>query len=99
MDDTARIEVCKQYLRKKYATDVAGLHAFIDELGEGAALESVLIVQQGFEGGQASATVTLEPIAKLQAAMEVLAELDPDNMPTPPASTRYADFSYGDLAT
>lgn len=99
MDTAARIEAYKQFLRIKYSEDAKGLRALIVNLGDGAAGEAVLITQHTFEGGNAAGQITLEPLAKLQAAMDVLAEIDPDNMPDAPASTQYADFRYGILET
>lgn len=95
MDSTARIEAYKAYLRIKYEDGVAGLRTLITEIGDGAAAEPVLINQQGFEGGQATGQITLEPLARLQACIDVLRELDPDNMPDEPAPTTFADFSLG----
>lgn len=102
VDDNARIEAYKRGLRIKYpatAQGIADLRAAIDELMEDDAAESVLITQQVFEGGQASGTITLEPLAKLQAMIDVLGEIDPDNMPDEPAPTRFADFRFGTLET
>ena len=99
VDDNARIETYKTFLRRKYADDLEGLQELIDELGAGAAGESVVITQSVFEGGQASGQVTLEPMAKLKAALDVQAELDPDVAEDEPAPTRFADHSGGFLET
>src|SRR5437868_10771611 len=101
MDSYARIEAYKEGLRFTYATDIPGLRAKITALlaDGGGADDSVVITQMGFEGGQGTGQVTLEPLAKLQACIEVLRELDPDNVPTAPASTRHADFSQATLET
>lgn len=108
MDDYARIESYKRGLRFKYPATlpgIAALRAAITALmadNTGEANESVVIVQQGFEGGQATGQVTLEPLAKLQAMIEVLSEeayrdVDPEDVPEEPDTTRYADFSAGSL--
>lgn len=101
MDSNARIEAYKDGLRFKYSADISGLRALITALmaDGGGASDSVVITQMGFEGGQGTGQVTLEPLAKLQACMDVLRELDPDNAPAAPAPTRFADFSFGDMET
>jgi hypothetical protein len=101
MDSNARIEAYKEGLRITYAADIPGLRAIITALmaAGGGADDPVVITQMGFEGGQGTGQVTLEPLAKLQACIEVLRELDPDNVPAAPASTRFADLSFGTLET
>jgi hypothetical protein len=93
MDSASRIETRKQFLRIKYASDVNGLRTYILSLGDGAAADPMVINSHSFESGQATGQVTLEPLAELNAAMAVLAELDPTNTPSSPSRIRYADFS------
>lgn len=105
MDSTARIEAYKTGLRLIYPATVAGTAALraailvLMDDATGGAGDSVVITQQGFEGGQATGQLTLEPLAKLQAMTDLLAEIDPDNAPVAPAATRFADFSCSPLET
>ncbi len=105
MDDTARIEAYKTGLRLIYPATAPGIAAlraailFLMDDTTGAAGDSVVITQEGFEGGQATGQLTLEPLAKLQAMTDLLAEIDPDNAPVGPAPTRFADFSCGFVQT
>lgn len=105
MDDNARIETYKRALRIKYPATTLGIAALriaIDaattaELAD--ADDSVSITQLGFEGGQATGQLNDYRLAKLQAMIDVLGEIDPDNMPAEPSPTRFADFRFGALET
>lgn len=98
MDDESRIRLFEDVYRRKYRYDLPGLQTLINDLTTEAS-ESVVIVQQGFEGGQATGQMTNEPSIRLRAALNVQAELDPDSVPDEPDSTRYADFSRSPLET
>jgi hypothetical protein len=98
VDDSTRIEIAKQYLRRKYASDVPGLKTLANRIAE-SAFAAVTITGQTFEGGSAQGTVTFEKMAYLSAVEQVLAELDPDNTPTAPAAVRFADFRDSYLET
>jgi hypothetical protein len=93
MDTATRIETYKQYLRITYEEDVAGLRTLMATVAADA-INPVAITSHSFEGGQASGQLVLEPLARLNAILAVLAELDPDNVPNPPDRVRYADFGY-----
>lgn len=98
MDDAARINTFKQLLRVKFragsaSPDLVGLRKYISDL-EAEASGSVIINSGSFEGEQATGQVILEPLVKVAAALDVLAEIDP-SAPQPPATIRYADFSDG----
>lgn len=95
MDSASRIETYKAGLRLLYANDVAGLKKIVHDLMEGAASDTVLITSHNFVDGGASGQAHLEPLARLNAAISVLAELDPDSavLLAGPGRTRFADFS------
>ncbi len=101
MDSSTSILVYKDGLRFLYAADIPGLRALITELmaPTGPVQEGVMVTQLSHEGGQASGQVVLKALEKLAAAMDLLRELDPDNVPALPASTRYGDWSRGCLET
>lgn len=92
MDDTARIEIAKRWLRRKYAEDVTGLGKLVDSLAAGA-FRTVTITGHQFNGGQANGEITFEKMAYLGAAMDVLAELDPDSETAAPVRGALTDFS------
>lgn len=92
MDDAAKLEVAKQYLRRKYAADVPGLKTLADRIAE-SAFRAVTITGQTFEGGSAQGQITFDKLAYLGAVEALIAELDPDNTPTAPAAVTFADFS------
>lgn len=98
MDDAAKLEVAKQYLRRKYASDLQGLKSLADRIAE-SAFAAVTITGQTFEGGSAQGTVTFEKLAYLSAVEAIIAEIDPDNTPTAPAAVAFADFSDSQLET
>lgn len=99
MDDTAKIETYKAGLRLLYAGNPNGLKAIVINLMNGAASDETVVIGQTFEGGSAQAQIVLEPLAKLNAALAVLAELDPTAAATlqAPSRVRYANF--GCMAT
>jgi hypothetical protein len=104
MDAASRIETFRQFLRIKFlvgspSPNVEGLRAYIAALGDGEASDAVVINSMSFEGQASTGQVVLEPMARLTAALSVLAEIDPDNTPPAPTTTRYADFSRGFLDT
>lgn len=93
MDDTARIEIAKRWLRRKFAADVLGLGNLVDDIAAGA-FRTVTITGHEFNGGQASGEITFEKMAYLGAAMDVLKELDDESEPAAPirgALTSFAD--------
>lgn len=98
MDDSAKLEIAKQYLRRKYLNDLAGLKTLADRIAEGA-FAAVTITGQTFEGGSAQGTVTFEKLAYLGAVEQIIAELDPDHTPMAPAAVRFADFRDTSLET
>lgn len=94
MDSAARIATYKQGLRIRYADDLPGLRALCATLFDTVSESEVQFTSHNFEGGAAAGQIALEPMMKLQAAQEVLAELDADNTPADPATLcRFADFS------
>lgn len=56
MNDDVRLVYVKSFLRRQYATNVAGLRALAQEVFD-AATEEVVITSQGFQGGSASGQV------------------------------------------
>lgn len=100
MEDSSRIDTFKQWLRVKYnaadpqAADITALRAYITALGDGDASDAVAITQLSFESGQASGQLVLEPMARLNAALTILGEIDPDNTPPVPSRVRFANFGY-----
>ncbi len=95
MDSQARINTYKESLRIIYAADLAGLRQKIAEL-HAAAESAVAITSSAFEGEQSAGQLVLEPLEKLNAAIALLRELDPDNAPAQPAAVVYADFRCGE---
>jgi hypothetical protein len=93
VDEAAKIETFKEWLRVKYADDVPALRAYITELGDGTASDSVVITSHTFTDGGAAGQLVLEPMVKLRAALDVLRELDPDNAPSSQPAGRIGDFS------
>lgn len=98
MDDQTRITTYKESLRLIYGDattpDLAGLRKKIAALHEEAE-GSVVITASGFEGEQSSGQLVLEPLEKLNAAITLLRELDPDNVPDQPETVVFADFRSG----
>lgn len=92
MDDADRIDAYKTHLRRKYADDLDGLKALADELIENGALDEVTITSNSAEGASAQGQVAFDPMAKLKAVEEVIAELD-DDAPLPAPDRSYARFS------
>lgn len=98
MDDAAKLETVKQYLRRKYASDVPGLKTLADRIAE-SAVRAVTITGQTFEGGSAQGQITFEKLAYLNAVEQLILELDPDNTPTAPPAVTFADFRDSFLET
>lgn len=93
VDDTAKIETFKEWLRVRYAGDLNGLRRYVRELGDGSASDSVVITSHNFVDGSAAGQLVLEPMVKLRAALDVLRELDPANSPASHPAGRIVDFS------
>jgi hypothetical protein len=98
VDDAAKLETVKQYLRRKYATNVEGLKTLADRIAE-SAVKAVTITGQTFEGGSAQGVITFEKLAYLNAVEQLILELDPDNTPKAPPAVAFADFSSSHLET
>jgi hypothetical protein len=77
MDDADRIATIRRYLRRTYATNLAGLRRLADTVASGAT-EVVTITGMGLEGGSSSGQITFERMAYLSAIEDVIAEIDPD---------------------
>lgn len=97
MEDAAKLATRTQYLRIKFragttAPNIAGLRRYLEELGSAGRTDPVTITQQSFEGGQTTGQLTDDDVIELQAAMAVLAEIDPTNTPAPVGRLRFADF-------
>lgn len=102
MDSAANIETYTKGLRYKYRAgsatpDKVGLRRFIDALMAegGEASETVAITSQSFESGQATGQLVLTALEKLDAALAVLAEIDPDNAVPDRPNYAYARFGQG----
>lgn len=95
MDDHARIETVKQYLRRTYASNVDGLKLLAENLvRNGGATDAVTITGQSFEGGQAQGQLTFEPLAYLGAIESLILELDPTYTPSAPSRTLHLNFGF-----
>lgn len=93
MDDHARIETAKRYLRRTFAENVNGLKALADQLWTtGGAVNAVTITGHAFTDGSAQGQLTFEPMAYLTAVEEMIAELDPDNTPAERPNVTHARF-------
>lgn len=97
MDDASSIETFRAGLRLQYAADVGGLRRYVDELMRTvlSPADEITITSHGFVDGSASGQAQFSRMAKLNAALAVLAELDATVAATiaGTGSVRYADFS------
>ena len=97
MDSTSKIETFKASLRLKYASDLPGLKKLVHELTESfvSTDDDVVITSHGFVDGSAAGQSEFSRMAKLNAALSVLAELDATTAATlaGPGKVRFADFS------
>lgn len=94
MDEQTRINTYKESLRIIYAADLLGLRKKIAALHEESE-DAVIVTSSSFEGEQSAGQMVLEPLAKLNAAIALLRELDPDNVPDQAATVVFADFLCG----
>lgn len=92
MDDSAKLLTAQQYLRMKYTGQVPALRALADKIAEGA-FEAVTLTGQQFEGGSHQGQLVFPAMLYLQAVLQLIAELDPDNTPVAPCATVFPDFS------
>lgn len=92
MNDDVRLVYVKSFLRRQYATNVAGLRALAQEVFD-AATEEVVITSQGFQGGSASGQVQFDKTLLGLAIEELIAELDPTNAVTGLDGSAHLDFS------
>ncbi len=92
MTSADRISAAKRYLRRKYATNLAGLKTLADTVA-GGAFESVTITGSGYEGGNDTGQITFEPMEYLAALEEIIAEMD-STVPQPASMCIESDFSY-----
>lgn len=95
MDEQTRINTYKESLRIIYAGDLVGLRRKIKSLHEESE-NAVVITSSSFEGEQSAGQMVLEPLAKLNAAISLLRELDPDNVPDQADTVVFADFLRGE---
>jgi len=98
MTSTEQILVAKKYLRRKYANDATGLRLLADTIATGA-FEAVTITGNSYEGGSASGQITFEPLAYLSAVEDVIAEIDPDNVPAPAPMVMESTFCHRPVLT
>ena len=99
MDDAARIEVVKQYLRRKYTGGTTDGLKMLKSLADdvfNAATDPVTLTGQSFDGGSHSGQITFEKMAYLSAIEAVISELDTSTAALPPPPDRaYARFQHG----
>lgn len=98
MDSATKINTLKQGLRIKYASNPNGLRQLWETVFAGST-EFVEITGSAYEGGSDAGVQILERLEYLAAVQDILAELDPDNIPTPPPSGVIVDFRWGRLET
>lgn len=91
MDDAAKLATAKQYLRRTYASNLAGLVALATTLAA-TAFDAVTITGNQFEGNQAQGQLIFPRLMYLQAVEEMIAELDPSAR-IPPSTTFFPDHS------
>ena len=92
MDDASKLETIKQYLRRKYASDLAGLKTLADTIAA-SATESVTLTGQTFEGSSHQGVLVFASIDYLAAIEAVIMEIDPSPVIPPPSNT-HAAWSY-----
>lgn len=86
MDESQQTAVVARYLRRKYASDRVGLQKLIDEIAANGALDAVTLTGSAFEGDSKQGQLTFHPLAYLDSAMTVLAELEEAVGLTPPST-------------
>jgi len=74
MDDAILLRTADRNLRRKFASDIAGLITFADGLASTSKASAVTITSSSFEGGGSSGTVTMPAEYWLAAAEELLAD-------------------------
>lgn len=93
-----RILAAKKYLRRKYVEDVDGLKTLAETIALGA-FEAVTITGNAYEGGSANGLISFERLAYLSAVEDVIAELDPDNVPAPAPMVMHSSFAHRPVCT
>lgn len=83
----------EKYLRRRYATNLAGLKALADKYWADTSEDTVTITGQSFEGGQANGMITCPRGLLLDVVEDLIAELDPDNAPRLRPTSSVARFS------
>lgn len=91
MNDANRYTWIKQYVRRKWGSDLVKLKAMADELF-GLSTEDVVITAQGFEGGSASGQATFRKEIVSAVLEDLIAELD-DTVDTGTGGGAHLDFS------
>lgn len=74
MDDAILLRTADRNLRRKYASDIAGLTTFADGLASASQGSPVTVTRAGFEGGSTEGQVTMPAELWLAAAEELLAD-------------------------
>lgn len=88
---TTALAAYKQHLRRKFASDVAGLKALADQLIV-EVTDNVTITSQSFEGGSHSGQITMPPGLKLAAVEELIVELDSEGTTPRPSQQSVVYF-------
>lgn len=74
MDDAILLRTADRNLRRKYASDIAGLITFADGLASTSKASAVTVTTASFEGGSSGGQVTMQAEYWLAAAEELLAD-------------------------
>lgn len=74
MDDAILLRTADRNLRRKYATDIAGLTTFADGIASASQGSPVTITRGSMEGGSGEGQITMPREIWLAAAEELLAD-------------------------
>lgn len=88
------LSTARDFLRRRFATDLAGLSAEIERVGAMAMNTRLNLTGQSFEGGSHNGEVAFTQMEYLRALIDVESELNPDaSGPAGSSPIRYADHS------
>ena len=88
------LSTARDFLRRKFATDLTGLRREIERVGAMAMNTRLNLTGQSFEGGSHNGEVAFTAMEYLRALLDVEADLDPTSVGTSGySSIRYADHS------
>lgn len=97
MDDSAKLDACQQYLRRKYykagAYDLVALRQLADAAFAEANNQVTITATASEAGGSGQGTITFDKWLLISALEDLFLEIDPTNTPAPPPSGTLPDHS------